>query len=86
MTIVGRLSKPLNYVLEGGNNFNDELMIALCEKDNKKNEKVCLISNQPISPNAIKLKYNHIFNYRPLFMEMLKQEITDIQHLPVYQN
>ena len=67
-------SKPSNYVLEGGNNFNNELMRALCEKDNN-NKKLCLISNQPLMDDSIKLKCNHTFNYQPLFMEILKQKI-----------
>ena len=85
--ISGSVIRPLNYVLEGGNNFNNELMIALCEKDN--NKKLCLISNQPLTDDFIKLKCNHAFNYKPLFMEIVKQKKTDnrleIQKLNKYQ-
>lgn len=80
----------MNYVLEGGGNFNTSLMKALCEDpSNEKQHQRCLISNQILNDNAVTLICKHSFNYIPLFKEVLKQKQKinrlEIQKLKKFQ-
>ena len=72
----------MNFILEDGINFNDQLMEAICETDNKNTIPKCLISNKPLEEFHIKLNCNHSFNYNALFKEVLKQK-KDINRLEV---
>lgn len=50
----------------------------LAEELNKENkyENVCLITNEILKKNHVKLSCNHCFNYKPLFQEIKKQKIN----------
>ena len=64
-----------NYVMEGGTNFQNLLMEAICAPDNS-NQKLCLISNEPLHLQHVTLRCKHSFNYNPLFKEIMKQKKT----------
>ena len=57
-------------------NFNDELMKMLEESYNEPNDnsEKCLISNEPLEDNYIKLECNHKFNYKHIYNEVYKQK------------
>lgn len=57
-------------------NFNDELMKMLEESYNESdnNSEKCLISNEPLEDNCIKLECNHKFNYKHIYNEVYKQK------------
>ena len=59
----------MNYVVEGGINFFDELNKV--DDDTKDN---CLIENKPLTDNFITLSCNHKFNYLPIYNEVIKQK------------
>jgi hypothetical protein len=54
-------------------NFNLLLAKALSNGENEKND-TCLISNEPLEENHIKLSCSHTFNYGPLFKEIVIQK------------
>jgi hypothetical protein len=57
-------------------NFNDELMKMLEESYNEpdSNSEKCLISNELLEDNCIKLECNHKFNYKHIYNEVHKQK------------
>lgn len=72
----------INIKIEGGINFNDELMKALAEDSDSESDfetsdninKKCLISLEPLDKYAIRLDCKHAFNYKPLYNEIIKQK------------
>ena len=70
----------MNYSIEGNIDFYKELLESVCETtlDDKKNEKqeedLCLITQQPLEEHFIVLDCNHKFNYLPLFHEVKRQK------------
>jgi flagellar biosynthesis GTPase FlhF len=63
----------VKYNIEGGIKFYEELYKMLDENDSK-NEDVCLISNEPLSENYVKLLCGHKFNYLPLFNDIMNHK------------
>ena len=59
-----------NYIIEDDIDFYQELNIS----SNKDFNDVCLISNEPLTRNSIRLPCNHTFNYLPLYKEICKQK------------
>ena len=61
------------YIIEGGLDFYEELYKSLdIEETNEKTEEdnnLCLITNQPLTDNFVKLNCGHKFNYIPLFLD-----------------
>jgi hypothetical protein len=61
------------YIIEGGLDFYEELYKSLdIEETNEKTEEdnnLCLITNQPLTDNFVKLNCSHKFNYIPLFLD-----------------
>jgi hypothetical protein len=62
------------YIIEGGLDFYEELYKSLdIEETNEKTEEdnnLCLITNQPLTDNFVKLNCGHKFNYIPLFLDL----------------
>jgi len=54
-------------------NFQNELLELLSTEDSV-NDNVCLISNQPLENNCIKLSCGHKFNYSSIFNEIKYQK------------
>lgn len=59
-----------NYIIEDDIDFYQELNMS----SNKDLNDVCLISNEQLNKNSIKLPCNHTFNYLPLYTEICKQK------------
>ena len=49
----------MNYVLEGGIDFNAELMMALCDEATIDDDSICLIDGQSLDSNHVKLACGH---------------------------
>ena len=68
-------------------NFNLLLAKALSDGENENND-TCLISNEPLEENHIKLNCSHTFNYGPLFKEIVIQKTIknylEVQKLDKY--
>lgn len=63
--------------------FNKQLYMMMAEEEKiEENEKVCLITNNKLTDNYIKLSCNHTFNYEAIFNEVKKQKIK-YNHLEV---
>jgi len=62
------------YIIEGSINFFEELYKSLDEEEDihksEKDEKMCLISKQPLTENFVTMKCGHKFNYIPLFKDL----------------
>jgi hypothetical protein len=62
------------YIIEGGIDFYEELYKSLdIEETNEKTEEdnnLCLITNQSLKDNFVKLNCGHKFNYGPLFLDL----------------
>ena len=58
------------YNIEDNINFYDELYTSLDVDDNFDDENVCLITNEPLTNNFIKLECGHKFNYVPLYNDI----------------
>ena len=54
--------------------FQKELLEMLIIEDQNETEEVCLISNQPLEENHIKLACGHKFNYDSIFNEIKSQK------------
>ena len=69
--------------------FNEMLFEELNKTNEKTNVNKCLISDEPLNDTQIKLACNHIFNYKPLFNEILIQKTRynnlETQRLRNYQ-
>jgi hypothetical protein len=61
-----------NYIIEGNVDFYHELYNSLDIQDeyNNDNDNLCLITNQPLTENFIKMECGHKFNYLPLFNDI----------------
>ena len=60
-----------NYIIENGINFYDEINNLDSDEDD---EKRCLISNEVLKENSVKLLCNHEFNYMALYNEIYNQK------------
>ena len=62
------------YIIEGNINFFDELYKSLDVEDNEQkteeDNKLCLISNQPLTDKFIQMECGHKFNYMPLYLDV----------------
>ena len=56
------------------NTFNEELLNMLCSEQTNKSDDICLISNEILEENHIKLSCNHKFNYNCIFHEIKNQK------------
>jgi len=63
----------MNYVLEGGMNFHDELMKSICNTKKTEND-LCLITAFPLEKDHITLFCNHSFNYSAILAEVIRQK------------
>ena len=64
-----------NYKIEGGIDFNSELLKAICdESDEETDEPRCLITYLKLTKDHIKLSCNHSFNYEPLYLDIIRQK------------
>ena len=61
-----------NYIIENGINFYDE--INNLDSEDEEEEKRCLISNEILTKNTVKLLCNHEFNYMALYNEIYNQK------------
>jgi hypothetical protein len=68
----------MKYTIEGNLNFFDELYKSLdaTESDAKTeiDDNLCLITNQLLTDNFVKLNCGHKFNYEPLFNDILNHK------------
>ena len=55
-------------------NFFEELMISISEEHEQENDRVCLITNEPLVEPIITLECNHSFNYNAIFNEVKNQK------------
>jgi len=62
----------MNYVFEGGGDFNSELLKAICSSE--EDIKSCLITRLPLEKDHITLACKHKFNYKSIFEEIIKQK------------
>lgn len=60
----------MNYIIEDGINFYDELYNA----DNENSENTCMLSGETFTENSIDLSCGHKFNYLPLYNEIIEQK------------
>lgn len=62
------------YLIEGAIDFYSELYKSLDEEENEfktdDDDKLCLITNQPLSNNFVTMECGHKFNYVPLFKDI----------------
>jgi len=65
----------MNYKIEGGLNFLDEIKEQQSSNNDNDNDK-CLLSGEKIELNSITLPCNHTFNYTPLLSEIKEQKLT----------
>jgi hypothetical protein len=70
-----------NYKIEGNIDFFAELYKSLDIEDEHANENVCLITNQPLTENFVKMECGHTFNYIPLFHDIKnhKQKYNNLE-------
>ena len=66
----------MNYVIEGGLNFMEELNKQISNKEEKK--EVCLISGNELDEKHITLNCGHSFNYKFLYNEVKYQKNTNL--------
>jgi hypothetical protein len=62
------------YLIEGNIDFYEELYKSLHDKNDNKDEDLCLITNLPLTENYIILECNHKFNYVPLFNDLVARK------------
>ena len=55
--------------------FNAKLF-ELLDKEDKDDKNICLITNNTLENDHVKLSCGHAFNYGPLFNEVVKQKCT----------
>jgi len=73
----------MNYIIEGPKSF-----ASLLNDDTTDNEEIaddvrcCLISGEPLGINHITLRCGHLFNYKPLYNELIQASAES--NLPVY--
>ena len=68
-------TRMTNYILEGGKNFNDQLMAMICcESDDDDDTELCPIDGQPLASDSISLACGHKFNYSALIEEVKRQK------------
>jgi hypothetical protein len=68
-----------NYIIEGNFDFYKELYESLDDSDNNNNidessAQVCLISNTPLTKHFVELECKHVFNYVPLFKDLVNHK------------
>jgi hypothetical protein len=63
----------MNYTIEGGLNFNDELN-KLINGDDQCDGEVCLISGEKLEDDPISLECGHKFNYNSIYKEVRSQK------------
>ena len=72
-----------NYKIEGNIDFFAELYKSLDieDEDEHANENICLITNQPLTENFVKMECGHTFNYTPLFHDIKnhKQKYNNLE-------
>jgi hypothetical protein len=77
------------YNIEDNIDFYSELNKLLNEEKsiNKEEENICLISNEKLTTNFVKLNCGHCFNYIPLYKDLVNQkqkfnlmEITELKN------
>ena len=61
---------PKNYKIEGNIDFFAELYKSLDTDDNMDDENTCLITNEPLIDNFVKLDCGHKFNYVALYNDI----------------
>jgi hypothetical protein len=61
---------PKNYKIEGNIDFFAELYKSLDTDDNMEDENSCLITNEPLTDNFVKLDCGHKFNYVSLYNDI----------------
>ena len=84
------------YIIEGGIDFYAELHNPQQESESIENENenensVCLLSNMPLGYGHITLPCNHVFNFMPLYNEVLSQKtnpelLKNVYHTKLSKN
>jgi hypothetical protein len=59
------------FVVEDGIDFYSEINQSEAEKND-----CCLITNDPLEDDHVRLTCNHSFNYRPLYTHVFNQKIN----------
>ena len=78
------------YNIEDNIDFYSELNKLLNEEKsiNKEEENICLISNEKLTTNFVKLNCGHCFNYIPLYIDLVnqKQKFNQKKHIFFFFN
>ena len=67
------------------NDFNKQLYMMMAQEEEiieNENENICLITNNKLTDNFVKLCCGHKFNYEAIFNEVIKQKVK-YNHLEV---
>lgn len=71
----------LNMEIEEGINLWDEIKkLEMIGNNNDDSNDLCLLSNEPLTKNHIKLPCNHCFNYIPLYNELYHLKIKFVHN------
>lgn len=77
-----------NYILTGNNDFykalnefkEEQKKPTSIASESSEQEELCLISNEPLEQNYIKLPCNHKFNYKPLLYAVIENSQIKYNH------
>ena len=72
-----------NFVIKDTNDFNMYLMKLISDDNNESdinNDNKCLITNDELNENYVKMNCGHHFNYIPLINEFINQKLKDSQY------
>ena len=80
-----------NFIVDSSINFFEELKKANESNNNNDDydyDKKCLITNLPLTDNCITLECNHVFNYVPLYNDILnhKKKFNTMERKMLKQN
>jgi hypothetical protein len=64
----------MKYNVEGDIDFFAELYSLIDKEDKEDNEKICLITNKPLTDKFIQMNCGHTFNYIPLYHDILNHK------------
>lgn len=75
-----------NFIINNTNDFNIYLMKLISDDENKSdiNDNKCLITNDELIANSVKMSCGHKFNYIPLIEEFINQKCNKSHYEVTY--
>ena len=64
-----------NYIIEGNINFYEELFKSYDTNEIEEVENCCLITNEALTENFVKLECGHTFNYNAIFNDIVNHKL-----------